>query len=224
MTEIEAIRARHSVRTYLAKPIEPDKTRLLCEQIDACNRESGLRLRFLKEAGGTFRSIFARASGLAKAPSAIACIGPDTEELDERVGYYGEKIVLFAQTLGLNTCWVGMAKAAAAIPQGDRFCLAIAVGYGANQGSPHKSKTFEQVTTTEGEIPRWFREEVELALLAPTAMNQQKFEIHLAADGTVTVLDKKGPFSKVDLGIVKCHLDAARRGKGTENGEERESV
>ncbi len=214
MTEIEAIRARHSVRSYLPKAIEPEKVKQLCELIDACNREGGLHLQFLADAGGTFKSMFGRASGLATAPSAIACIGPDTEDLDERVGYYGEKIVLFAQQIGLNTCWVGMVKAKnvpVEISKGERLSLAIAVGYGANQGSQHKSKTFEQVAMADGDMPTWFRKGVKLALLAPTAMNQQKFEFHLRADGTVTVQDKKGPFSKVDLGIVRYHFDVARR-------------
>ncbi len=212
MTEVEAIRARHSVRSYLEKPIEPEKVTQLCALIEACNRESGLHLQLLTDAGKTFQSLFGRASGLAKAPSAIACIGPDTADLDERVGYYGEKIVLFAQQIGLNTCWVGMVKAKsvpAQISEGERLSLAIAIGYGANQGSPRKSKTFEQVTVTEGDVPQWFREGVELALLAPTAMNQQKFTFRLDADGTVTLLDKKGPFSKVDLGIVRYHFEVA---------------
>lgn len=214
MTETQAIRARHSVRTYLPKPIEPEKVKQLCEQIDACNRESGLHLQFLADAGGTFKSVFGKASGLATAPSAIACIGPDTEDLEQRVGYYGEKIVLFAQRIGLNTCWVGMVKAKnvpVSIPKGERLALAIAIGYGANQGVPHKSKTWQQVTETQEDAPEWFRKGVELALLAPTAVNQQKFVFRLQADGTVTVQDKKGPFSRVDLGIVKYHFDVARR-------------
>ncbi len=214
MTETEAIWERHSVRSYLSKPIDPETVQQLCDQIEVCNRESGLHLQFLADAGGTFKSVFGKASGLATAPSAIACIGPDTEDLDERVGYYGEKIVLFAQQIGLNTCWVGMVKAKhvpVEIAAGERLSLAIAIGYGANQGSPRKSKTFEQVASAQGDMPQWFRNGVELALLAPTAMNQQKFAFHLNADGTVTASDQKGPFSKVDLGIVKYHFDVARR-------------
>ena len=46
-----------------------------------------------------------------------------------------------------------------------------------------------------------------MALLAPTAINQQKFLIKLNADETVSFVDKGGVFSKVDLGIVKCHFE-----------------
>lgn len=214
MTEIEAIRARHSVRSYLPKPIEPEKAAQLREFIDACNRESGMHLQFLADAGDTFKGIFGRTSGLDSAPSAIACIGPDTENLEEQAGYYGEKVVLFAQRIGLNTCWVGMAKekkVPAEVLSGERFVIVIAIGYGKNQGEQHKSKTPDQVSSADTDAPEWFRKGVELALLAPTAINQQKFEFHLNADGTVTVTDQKGPFSKVDLGIVKYHFDVARQ-------------
>ncbi len=214
MTETEAILARHSVRTYLPKPIEPEKVKEIREFIDACNKESGLHLQFLEDAGKTFKSVFTKASGLFSAPSAVACVGKDDKDLDELVGYYGEKVVLFLQQIGLNTCWVGMAKtknAPADILAGERFSIAIAVGYGENQGRSRKSKTIEQVAVCDGDMPEWFKKGVELALLAPTAMNQQKFQFHLKSDGTVDVIDKKGPFSKVDLGIVKYHFDVAKK-------------
>lgn len=38
----------------------------------------------------------------------IACVGPASPDLDEKVGYYGEYLVLLAQSLGLNTCWVAL--------------------------------------------------------------------------------------------------------------------
>ena len=57
-------------------------------------------------------------------------------------------------------------------------------------------------------MPEWFKEGVEAAMLAPTAMNQQKFIINL--DGSTPVITAKmGPFSKIDLGIVKYNFEAA---------------
>lgn len=214
MTELEAIKARHSVRAYLPKAIEQEKAEQLEKFIAKCNEKSGLHLQFLQDAGKTFGRLLSKAMGLGSAPSVIACVGPNTEEVDERVGYYGEKVVLYAQSLGLNTCWAGTFQAngvPAEIRDGERLVIVIAVGYGANQGKPHKSKTVEQVTSVSGEMPEWFRCGVELALLAPTAINQQKFEFRLDADGKVSVADKGGPFSRVDLGIVKCHFEVGKR-------------
>ena len=65
-------------------------------------------------------------------------------DLDEKCGYWGEKIALYVQTLGMNTCWVAMTyskrKAHFTIEAGEKLCLVIAVGYGLTQGIPHKSK------------------------------------------------------------------------------------
>ena len=118
--------------------------------------------------------------------------------------------VLYAQQLGLNTCWAGTYSAKnvpAEIGQNERLVIVIAIGYGANQGRPHKSKTPQQVVAGSGEKPDWFNFGVEMALLAPTAINQQKFEISLKEDGTAAFADRKGPFSRVDLGIVRYHFD-----------------
>lgn len=38
----------------------------------------------------------------------VALIGKKDAALDEKIGYYGEKIALRAQQLGLNTCWVAL--------------------------------------------------------------------------------------------------------------------
>ena len=107
MTELEALYVRHSVRSYLDKAIEPEKIRKLQELIDLCNAEGRLHLQFLADAGGTFNRLLNRMAGLGSAPSVIACIGQDDGTLEDRVGYYGERIVLLAQQLGLNTCWAG---------------------------------------------------------------------------------------------------------------------
>ena len=89
----------------------------------------------------------------------------------------------------------------------ERIVIVIAVGYGADQGRQHKSKKPEKVIVSDGGKPYWFNFGVEMALLAPTALNQQKFEIALKEDGSVEFTDKGGMFSKVDLGIVKYHFE-----------------
>lgn len=209
MTEIEAMKARHSVRNYERKKIEPEKLKQLKSKIAELNAAGNLHLQFMEEAGNTYNKLLNKAMGLSSAPSVIACVGADDETLEERIGYYGEQLVLFAQQLGLNTCWAGTfnrKNIGADVPAGERLVISIAVGYGATQGNGRKSKTAEQVTTGEGERPDWFNYGVEMALLAPTAINQQKFEIQYQADGTVDIRDKGGIFSKVDLGIVKYHF------------------
>ena len=212
MTEKEAMFRRHSVRIYQDKKIEESKIILINEKIAEINREGDLNIHFSEDSGKTFRSFLSRMSGLGSAPSAIICAGKDSEDLEQRVGYYGEKLVLYLQQLGLNTCWVGMfskkqAELLVAPETGERTVIAIAVGYGVNQGKERKTKTPAEVWAGPDEKPDWFVEGVNAALLAPTAINQQKFTIRLNEDETVDFIDNGGVFSQVDLGIEKYHFE-----------------
>lgn len=214
MSEIDAIRERHSVRNYQDKKIEADKVDKLKAVIAACNEEGNLHFQFLEKAGKTFNKLLNKVMGLGSAPSVIVCVGPDDDTLEDRIGYYGERIVLAAQEMGLNTCWAGTYHAGgvnAEIKETERLVIVIAIGYGRDPGKKRKSKTLEQVSSVKGDMPLWFRTGVEMALLAPTAINQQKFEIHLKDDGSVEFIDKGGILNKINLGIVRYHFDAGKR-------------
>ncbi len=210
MNEIDAIRQRHSVRQYKADRIEDEKVALIKAKIDELNAEGDLNLQFIEDADKTYNKLFNRVSGLGSAPSVIACVGKDDQSLDQRVGYYGEKLVLYAQTLGLNTCWTGTfnrKNISADIPDGERLVISIAIGYGKDSGKERKTKSKEQLSEASTQRPEWFEKGVEMAMLAPTAINQQKFLIKLNDDETVEFIDKGGVLSQVDLGIVKCHFE-----------------
>lgn len=214
MTVIDAIRERHSVRNYQDRAIEAEIAAQLEVLITEINEASGLHFQFIAEAGKTFSRLLNKAMGLGSAPSVIACVGPDEEGLEERIGYFGELIVLTAQQMGLNTCWAGTFnkdKIPAKVKSGERLVIVIAIGYGVNGGKTRKSKTLSQVSSSAKERPEWFVFGVEMALLAPTAINQQKFEIRLESDDTVTFIDKGGVLSKVDLGIVKYHFEIGKK-------------
>ena len=95
----------------------------------------------------------------------------------------------------------------AKIDAGERLAIVIAIGYGVNKGRPRKSKTVAQVIRgIESDMPEWFINGAKMALLAPTAVNQQKFELALKGDG-YEVIDKGGILSKIDKGIVKYHFE-----------------
>lgn len=210
MNETDAIRQRHSVRQYKPDRIEDDKVALIKAKINELNAEGNLHLQFIEDADKTYNKLFNKVAGLGSAPSVIACVGKDTPGLDQRVGYYGEKLVLYAQTLGLNTCWTGTfnrKNITADISEGERLVISIAIGYGKEPGRAHKSKSIDQLTESKGPTPEWFNKGVEMAILAPTAINQQKFLIKLNPDESVEFIDKGGVLSQVDLGIVKCHFE-----------------
>ncbi len=211
MTIMEAIRQRHSVRQYTDKPLGEDVIRPLEEEIAAYNKESGLHIQLVKNESKAFDSFMAHYGKFSGVTNYIAMIGKKGPDLEETCGYYGERLVLKAQQLGLNTCWVAMTyskiRSAFSVGEGEKLCIVISLGYGKTQGVPHKSKAIEKVAKTDGPAPDWFTSGVEAALLAPTAMNQQKFQFTLT-DDKVSVRAGVGFYTKIDLGIVRYHFEA----------------
>lgn len=209
MDSLEVMRARHSVRQYSRKTIEKEKKEQLTMLIKECNKESGLSIQIFFDEPKCFDSIMAHYGKFSGVENYIALVGKKGADLDEKAGYYGEKIVLKAQELGLNTCWVAMThgKSAAKINKGEKLACIIALGYGATQGVAHKSKPAEQLCNFSSGGPDWCIKGMEAALLAPTAMNQQKFYITLD-HGEVSIRAGRGFYAKMDLGIVKYHFEA----------------
>ena len=210
MDMMEIIKQRHSVRQYTSAPIDADTIHTLEEEIAACNREGDLHIQLVKDEPKAFDGFMAHYGKFSGVTNYIALVGKKQADLDERCGYYGERIVLKAQALGLNTCWVAMTykkiPSAFAVNQGERLTVVIALGYGSTQGKAHPSKPFSAVSHAEEETPDWFKAGIEAALLAPTAMNQQKFVLTYA-DGKVTAKAGIGFYTKTDLGIVKYHFE-----------------
>lgn len=213
MDILQAMKERHSVRAYTGQKIESEKRQQLDALIRACNEESGLHIRIRYDDPTGFDSRLAHYGKFQNVDNYIILAGKPSRDLQEKCGYYGEKIVLKAQMMGLNTCWVALSFNKSAveklIPTGEKMVLVIAIGYGKTQGTAHKGKTIEGVLDTKGEVPDWFQKGAEAALLAPTAINQQKFKIGMK-DGNPTIrIAGMGPYTKIDLGIVKYHFEAA---------------
>lgn len=213
MTTMQAIQARHSVRSYLDKPIPAGVVDELQREIAACNAEGGLNIQLVTNEPTAFDGTMAHYGKFSGVRNYIALIGKKSSSLDERLGYYGERIVLKAQTLGLNTCWValtfskGSAKKYCTIGKDEKLVCVLSLGYGATQGVPHKSKPDEALCTCGENLPDWFVAGAKAAILAPTATNQQKFFISLQGD-RAEIKSLGGFYQMVDLGIVKYHFEA----------------
>ena len=217
MDLMEAIKARHSVRQYTDRALEKEVIEELQSEIDACNRESGLHIQLVTNEPKAFDGFMAHYGKFSGVRNYIALIGKKGPDLEETCGYYGERLVLKAQQLGLNTCWVAMTynkiKTAFTIDSGEKLCIVIALGYGKTQGNSHKVKSIAEVTKGSESLPEWYQAGIGAALLAPTAMNQQKFTFTLSGN-RVSVKAGLGFYVKIDLGIVKYHFEA---GAGTEH-------
>lgn len=209
MDILEVIKARHSVRQYTEQKIEENKRKILNDLAKELNSKSGLNIQILYDEPNCFNSMMARYGKFSGCSNYIAIVGKKGKELEEKAGYYGEQLVLKAQEIGLNTCWVAMThgKSLAKINKGEKLVILISLGYGANQGVEHKSKALSLVCNRAENIPERFEKGIKAALLAPTAMNQQKFMFNLEND-KVSLVSKGGFYSKIDLGIVKYHFEA----------------
>lgn len=209
MDIFETIKQRHSVRQYENKKIEAEKREIMLNELKKINEEGSLHIQILFDEPKCFDSIMAHYGKFSGVQNYIALVGRKSPELEEKCGYYGERLVLLAQSLGLNTCWVAMThgKSAAKIHSKEKQTCLIALGYGKNQGIAHKSKTIEQVTEFNGTMPDWFRKGMESVMLAPTAMNQQKFLFQLNKDRVSAKVSGVGFYTKTDLGIVKYHFE-----------------
>jgi len=212
MTDIiEAMKLRHAVREYDGdRKIEQDKLDILNERISSINRESGLHIQLVTGEPKAFDGFMAHYGKFSGITNYIALIGKKGSDLNEKCGYYGEQLVLLATQLGLDTFWVAMSfakvKNAYDIAKGEKLCCVISLGYGKTHGIPHKSKTAEEVAVIKEDTPKWFIDGVNAALLAPTAMNQQKFGFMLDGDKVIAKAGK-GILTDIDLGIVKYHFE-----------------
>lgn len=221
MTIEEAMKARHSVRSYKGTALSSEQKNELTALIDECNRQGDMNIQLVTDEPKAFDSMMAHYGKFSGVRNYIVLVGKKGADLEEKSGYYGEKIVLKAQQMGLNTCWVAMtfskgtAKRFCTIPSGEKMTCVISLGYGETQGLAHKSKDMSTLCTYDGQMPDWFKNGAKAAMLAPTAVNQQKFLL-TGKENTVSAKNLGGFYSKIDLGIVKYHFEL---GAGKENFE-----
>lgn len=206
----KAIAQRHSVRSYTNKKIDGEVKEKLINIIEECNKKSGLNIKLFLNEPKAFDTFMAHYGKFENVNNYIVLIGKKDKGTDEMCGYFGEEIVLKAQMLGLNTCWVALTYGKRKIPydlkKDEKIYCTIAVGYGKTNGVKSKSKSIKEVVKNDDHMPDWFKDGIEAALLAPTATNQQKFIFDINED-KVSVHALKGFYSKLDLGIVKYHFE-----------------
>ena len=211
MTLTEAMHNRHSVRAYLDEPIENEVREALQKKVNEINEQSGLKITLFFDEPQAFSGKLAKYGKFKNCKNYAAIVAKNDE--DEKVGYFGEELVLFAQSIGVNSCWVGLTYSKKAVnvvlEENERLLIVIALGYGENQGTQHKNRALKDLCSTgDQEMPEWFLRAMSAAMTAPTAVNQQKFHFSLLEDGsTVKAKALFGPYSKMDLGIVKYHFE-----------------
>jgi hypothetical protein len=209
---------RHDVHDYSDEPIEPEKAAKLQAEIDAANEIGGLHIQLVQDDPKGVSGFWAAYGQFKNVNNYLAMVGPNTMRLDELCGYFGEHLVLIAQQLGLQTCWVGLGfnrkKGAFEKAKDERAAVAIAIGHGNNMGASKESKPASEISNLTSDSPEWFRRGIEAVRLAPTVMDEQQIRIDLLDETTPdgrrhvrAIAAEKGHYNYVDYGIARYHFE-----------------
>lgn len=213
---IQAIEERHSVRSYTDEPIDEGVLAKIEKKIEELNEQFNVNIQIVLNEPEAFNCLRAKYGKFKNVKNYLALIGPDCKELNEVLGYAGEQLVLMMQQAGLNTCWVGASYKTVMghyfLPPGYKLAAVICFGHGSDCGKPHKTVSPQTVAPDYDSAPLWYKSGVDAALLAPTALNQQKFRFRLTKDKQdgsplVELRTKRGPFATMDMGIAKLHFE-----------------
>ena len=227
MITVETIRERHSVREYDGRSLAQAEFDALGAVVEECARESGLDIQLVGDNPEVF-NVVARFGLVRGCRTHVAFVVDDAKAsdatraaVDEAIGYWGQKIVLAAQDMGLNTCWCALCsrkKSRAVVAPGKKVRLVIAAGHGKTQGFPRKTKSIGALSSVEcAKAPAWFAAAMEAAQLAPTAMNNQNFKIALLSDGkTVRIEAPQSGLNVIDEGIVRRNFEIAANEAGAD--------
>ncbi len=223
----EAIQARTSRRTYLETPISKEAADKLIAMMDEVNHQGNLSLRLIMNepaAFGKLRKSYGMFKGVR---NYILLIGRNGADAKEKLGYYGEKLVLLATQLGLGTCWVGGTLDRSIgdryVQPGEFFHGVITIGNVESDKSfkerliakatHRKSKAIGEMMKAEGEVPEWFLAGMSAVQKAPSAVNAQPVTFtYLRGIVSAYVASEKYGHEKVDLGIAKLHFEIGAGG------------
>lgn len=244
----ETAEKRKSVRTYIQKPLEKADREKIEGYISALLKEEApfsakIRIRLFD----VDKDINAKDLGtygvIKNARTYLGVAVNETDDAMEAVGYVFEKLVLYAASLGLGTCWLGgtfnrgeFAKAME-LAQDEFFPIASPIGYPAPKNhtvdkimrkaiKADTRKPFEEIffngsfsAPLSGEAADEFAYILEAVRLAPSAKNAQPWRI-LKDGNAFHFFEKKDipssshDIQRLDIGIAGCHLELAAREKG----------
>ncbi|KHD37503.1 nitroreductase [Clostridium acetobutylicum] len=226
MDLIGAIDVRHSRRKYTSDLIDSNKVIHLENLIEKINKKANLHLQLILNDGKAFENIRKSYGMFSGVQNYIALVGKNDKLLREKVGYYGEKIVLEATTMNLGTCWVGGSfdkeACSAAIEENEILLGVITVGNVSKNFSikeklifkaiHRKSKKVEEMCETKGEVPEWFKDGMMAVKKAPSAINKQPVRFRFENSTVTAAVKDDNEDEQIDLGIAKLHFEIGAKG------------
>ncbi len=235
------VRERRSVRTYDERKLTSDHLEQLRSFMSENDNPWNIPVKFMLMDAKEHRLTCPVVVGTDLYVGGKICKVPYAEEA---FGYSFEKLVLFAQSLGIGTVWLGGTMDRGAFERtmnlgaDEMMPCASALGYPAQKMSVRES-VMRKAIRADSRIP--FEElffdgsfdtpltqekagkltfPLEMVRLAPSAVNRQPWRV-VVTDNAVHFYLRRGKFSagafdmqKIDLGIALCHFALAAEERG----------
>ena len=237
----EVIRKRRSVRSYDGKEITENHEQLIQAYLSNPEYLTGIF-------GNTIRIYLNKAEGrksekigtygiVKNAPAYLVTVSKTSKEALLDCGYVFEKLVLYLESIGLNTCWIGgtfnrdAIRVVDGLGNDEMIPIISPVGYGAHKSSLI-DKTFRRMAKSDqrsnfdnmffaGDFNRRIEEDstreiLQYVRLAPSASNQQPWRIVMGEDGKTHFYIERTPnygrklpydIQMVDIGIAIAHYE-----------------
>lgn len=236
----EALLVRRSRRQYLPRGLNEPVVQYLQKFSTPLNGFlAGCRVVLVtEEPDNVFKGIIGSYGKIKGAPAYAAFIG-DTQHpnVEENIGYLGEAFILEATSMGLGTCWVGgffdakVVKNQIKIALNEKVFAVTPVGYAAaeykieeklmsNIVSSHKRKQLDVLCSglREEKWPKWIKQGLNAARLAPSAVNRQPWRFLVGEDSVTVSVDSTflqlGVPKRLDCGIAMLHFEIGAMNAG----------
>jgi len=227
----KAIFHRISRRSFGPKDLEPEERSSLREFCQDFRPFSGVRAELsVGSSDRVFKGAIGSYGKITGAQAFIAFIGNTKDpNVNEKIGYFGEGIILEVTARGFDTCWVGgyfnpkIVAGVLGIKKGERVYAVTPVGHALEEFSSqeklmrrfikaHKRVSMEELVTgiEREQWPKWIEEALEGARVAPSAHNNQPWEFNVSSKGiTISISKERGKlkqFNRMDCGIALLHI------------------
>jgi hypothetical protein len=233
MDILQAIDTRISVRAFTDEPLSASDFSRIKEAVEELNELVGVHFQLYGAADNPGSLTLKKAMFATPAPYYLALVAPNTKLGAEFAGYYGEKLVLLAQRMGLGTCWVAgtfdRSSVVAEVGPDEYLHDVIPLGHPCEK-QPIKQRTIRAAVRKNhkdaaalsdtdvdyDQAPEWFKAGMRAVEKAPSAVDEQPVVFSLRADEvTAEVHKSKTDLIYTDLGIAKLHFELGCQRKGT---------
>jgi nitroreductase len=230
------IETRKSRRRYDNQPLTTEQIERLKYVCNNFRPFSSARVRLVNQsADKILKGVIGSYGKIKGAPAFFVFIGDKRDPLvQEQLGYTGEGIILEAEALQLNTCWVGgffslkAVRTLIDINEKEAVIAVAPIGVAPERysfeerlltafGLTHKRKPLSELTIglNERGWPDWIKAALYAARLAPSAVNRQPWRFHVKPD-SITISTDGGETKRdwvmskrFDCGIAMLHIEVA---------------